>query len=167
MAVPFRGATFERETYFITANCEQKKQLLQSQRMASLLVDVFLHYRKERKYLLHEFVVMPNHFHALLTTVNQVTLEKAVQFIKGGFSYRAKKELRVQWEIWQNSFVDRRVRDAAEYGAFRDYILENPVKAGLCSTRVDWPYSSANLQLDDVPQRLKPKAFTQASTSQT
>ena len=69
--------------------------------MAGLLVEVLLHYRAERKYLLHEFVVMPDHFHLLLTPV--VTLERAVQFIKGGFSYRAKKEGIFAGEIWERA----------------------------------------------------------------
>jgi putative transposase len=58
---------------------------------------------------------MPNHFHLLVTPIPPVTMEKAMQFIKGGFSYRAKKELAFHGEIWQTSFYDRRVRDADEY----------------------------------------------------
>jgi hypothetical protein len=39
-------------------------------------------------------------------------LEKAVQFIKGGFSFRAKKELGFAWSVWQESFTNHRIRDA-------------------------------------------------------
>lgn len=66
MANPYRGQT-GRGTYFITADCFQKKGMLQSDRSAGLLIDVLYHYRGQRKYLLHEFVVMPNHFHLLIT----------------------------------------------------------------------------------------------------
>jgi REP-associated tyrosine transposase len=61
--------------------------------MASLLLDTLLHYRREQKYLLHEYVVMPNHLHLIFTPAD-ITLERAMQFVKGGFSYRAKKEVR-------------------------------------------------------------------------
>src|SRR5438094_6842304 len=61
MAAPYRGNT-GHGVYFVTACTFQKKNLLQSDRMAGLLVEVLLHYRAERKYLLHEFVVMPDHF---------------------------------------------------------------------------------------------------------
>src|SRR5919109_3768080 len=137
-----RGQT-GRSTYFISSSTDQKQQLLQSDRMASLFVDVLLHYRQQKKYLLHEFVVMPDHFH-LLITLGEVTLERAIQFIKGGFSYRAKHELGFRREIWQTSFHDHRVRDADEYGEFRKYIHENPVKRHLCRTPEEYPYSSAN-----------------------
>src|ERR1700675_4368561 len=86
MAIPYRGTT-GKGTYFITASTWEKKGLLQSERMAKLLIDVFFNYQKQGKYCLHEFVVMPNHFHLLITPASLVTLEKGVQFIKGGFSF--------------------------------------------------------------------------------
>ncbi len=156
MTIPHRGWT-SHDAYYITASTLQKKCLLQSDRMAGLLVDVLYHYRREKKYLLHEFVVMPNHFHLILTP--EVTLERALQFIKGGFSFRAGRELGVRDTIWQTSFYDHRLRDAGEYLRVRDYIHQNPVKAGLVRSAEEFPYGSANPRwvLDEVPQRLKPE----------
>ena len=61
--------------------------------MAQLLVDVLAENRRKRRFLLHEFVIMPNHFHLLLRPAAEIPLEKALQFIQGGFSYRAKREI--------------------------------------------------------------------------
>jgi putative transposase len=157
MTIPYRGRTGDG-TYFITASCFQKQCLLQSETMAGLFTDALYHYQKQGRYLLHEFVVMPNHFHLLITPLPPVTLEKAVQFIKGGFSYRAKKELGFLQEIWQTSFYDHRVRDTYEHARFRHYIHVNPVRRGLAPAPEEFPYSSAKLVLDEVPQRLKPAA---------
>ena len=74
--------------------------------MARLFLEVLQHYRLQNKYLLHEFVLMPDHFHLLITPTE--TLERALQLIKGGFSFRARKELGFVREIWQMSFYDRR-----------------------------------------------------------
>ena len=155
MAAPRRGNT-GYSCYFITTSTFQKQNILQSDRMAGLLVDVLLHYRQKQQYLLHEFVVMPDHFHLLITP--QESLERAMQLIKGGFSFRAKRELGFRREIWQPSFYDRRVRDAEEYFAFRDYIRQNALKSGLALRAEDYRYSSAwpGLVLDEAPQRLKP-----------
>src|SRR5438552_15886445 len=112
MAAPYRGNT-GHGVYFITACTFQKKNLVQSDRMAGLLVEVLLHYRAERKYLLDGFVVMPDYFHLLLTLV--VTLERALQFINGGVSYRAKQEGIFAGVIWDKIFYDRRVRAFAVY----------------------------------------------------
>ena len=155
MAAPLRGNT-GYSCYLITASTFQKRQLLQSDRMAALFVDVLVHYRQQRKYFLHEFVVMPNHFHLLITPTE--SLERALQLIKGGFSYRARKELGFLGEIWQPSYHDRRVRNSEEYSAFRKYIHMNPVREKIVSNPAEYPFSSAHLrfQLDGLPQRLKP-----------
>jgi putative transposase len=155
MAAPYRGNT-GLGTYFVTANTFQKHSLLQSERMASLFLDVLLSYRAQQKYLLHEFVVMPDHFHLLVTPT--LTLEGALQLIKGGFSFRARTDLGFGGEIWEKSFYDHRVRDWEEYCAFRLYIHLNPVKRGLAATPEQYPYSSAKagMALDAAPQRLKP-----------
>jgi putative transposase len=129
--------------------------------MARLFVDTLLGYRDQGKYLLHEFVVMPNHFHLVLTP-GEVTLERSMQFIKGGFSFRVAKEFGTKREIWQTRFVDRRVRDANEYVAFRLYIHQNPVKRRLVSRPEEWEFGSASgkYRRDEVPQRLKPMSFS-------
>src|ERR1022692_1972391 len=100
MTIPHRGTTGDG-TYFITASTFEKQCLLQSERMARLLLDVLFHYQNQGKYQLHEFVVMPNHFPLLITPQALVTLEWAMQFVKGGFSFRAKKELGFVLDIWQ------------------------------------------------------------------
>ena len=132
--------------------------MLQSARSAPLFVEMLYLYRKQEHYLLHEFVVMPNHFHLLLSPSHPTTLEKAIQLIKGGFSFQVGKRFGYRGEIWQTSFHDRRVRDRDEYDNFRKYIHQNPVKVGLVSSADAWPYSSASgeFELDDIPQRLKP-----------
>ena len=125
--------------------------------MAELLIETILHYRTQSKYLLHDFVVMPDHLHLILTP--NETLERAMQFIKGGSSFRAKKELDRQFEIWQRGFTDHRVRDHADYIRSKDYLEMNPVRKGLCTRPEDYPYSSASgrFVLDPLPQRLKPR----------
>ncbi len=154
MAAPPRGNT-GLGTYFITAVTFQKQSLFQSERMANLFLEVLFSYRLPQKYLLHEFVLMPDHFHLLITPT--LTLERAMQLIKGGFSFRARKELGFI-AVWERSYYDRRVRGWEEYCAFKNYIHLNPVKKGLVAVAEEYPYSSAKpgVVLEAVPQRLKP-----------
>jgi putative transposase len=150
-------------TYFVTVGAWGHRSLFQSERMASLLIDTLLHYRCEQKYLLHEYVVMPNHLHLIFTPAD-ITLERAMQFVKGGFSYRAKKELGIQSEIWERRYVDHRIRDADDYAKHAAYIRQNPVKAGLVKLAEEYPYSSAHqgIELDPGPQGLKPRILKTA-----
>lgn len=150
-------ATNTGQTYMVTTETWGRRSLFQAERWAQLLVDTLYHYRG-RAYLLHEFVIMPDHIHVLMTP--DTSLEKAAQFIKGGFSYRAKKELGSNMEVWQTGFQDHRIRDANDYLSHVVYIHNNPVKEGLCEHPQDFPYSSAHpgFDLDPAPPGLKPQS---------
>ena len=130
-------------TFFVSSATAGRRALLQSDRMAQLLVDVLAENRRKRRFLLHEFVIMPNHFHLLLTPAAEIPLEKALQYIKGGFSYRAKREVHFPFEIWQANFVNHRIRDAQDYKHHHTYIWENPVRAGLSARPALFAWSSA------------------------
>lgn len=121
--------------------------------MAELFIEVMLHYRNEGVYLLHEFILMPDHFHLILTPSVKLSLERAVQRLKGGFSFRAGKEINSRVEIWQRSFTHHLILDADDLERHREYTLENPVRAGLVRERRDYPYSSVHsrFKMDDVP----------------
>ena len=165
MGIPHRGTT-SQSTYFITANVLMKMSLFQADKIARLFIDVMLLYRTKEKYLLHEFVVMPDHFHLILTPTG-ITLERTMQCLKGAFSFQLNKTLKAKRYPWQPSFFDRRIRDSVEYAKYQDYIWQNPVKRPLVQRPEDYPYSSANpaFELDPAPQRLKPlssAAFPQA-----
>jgi putative transposase len=154
-------ATENQQTYMVTTSTWGRRAIFRSERWAALLVDTLYHYRGTA-YLLHEFVIMPDHIHILLTPLT--SLEKAVQFIKGRFSYRAKKELGSNMEVWQKGFQDHRIRDAADYDMHVTYIHQNPVRKHLCQEPQEYPYSSARSEFDcdPVPQGLKPNAFVAA-----
>ena len=149
-------ATNNAQTYMVTSSTWELRLLFQNERWVRLLIDTLYHYRGTA-YLLHEFVIMPDHVHALITP--QTSLEKAVQFIKGGFSYRAKKELGSNMEIWQKGFQDHRIRDASDWAVHVSYVHNNPVKERFCERPDEFPYSSAHagFELDAVPQGLKPQ----------
>ena len=158
MAIPYRGAT-SSTTYFITAGTFCKKNLLQSDRMAELFCQTMFRYRAEGKFLLHAFVVMPDHIHLLMTVPQGLTLERVVQFIKGGFSHQAGIVTRAVGPFWQKSFVDRRVRGLEEFETYLKYIHQNPVRAGLVSSAEKFRYCSMNRRfaMDELPQWLKPQ----------
>jgi hypothetical protein len=54
---------------------------------------------------------MPDHFHMLITVGAEMTVEKAVQLIKGGFAFRAGRELGFRAPVWQKGFSEIRVNE--------------------------------------------------------
>jgi REP-associated tyrosine transposase len=100
----------EFRTFFLTTRTAESKPILQTDRMAALFVDVLRSYMRAGKFRVHEFVIMPNHVHLLVSVGADMSIEKAMQLIKGNFSFRAKAELGLQGEIWQRGFSDVRIK---------------------------------------------------------
>ena len=103
---------------------------------------------------------MPNHMHLLLSVDEDHAVGRAIQMIKGGFSHAMGEAGLKLKAVWQPSYYEHRVRDAAEYDRMRNYIHQNPVRRHLAERASDYPYSSASTQarLDEVPERLKPQS---------
>ena len=77
-----------------------------------------------------------------------------MQLIKGGFSFRLRKTEKI--EVWQESFTNHRIRNAADYERHCEYIRLNPVRARLVGRAGMYPYSSARGEFGmDAPRGLK------------
>jgi len=81
MATPIRRAdpirvTAGARTFFVTSSICKKRNLLQSDRMAGLFLRVLYDYRAQNKFRVHEFVIMPDHFHLLLTVESEMTIAR-------------------------------------------------------------------------------------------
>lgn len=140
--------------FFVTTVTAGRLPIFRRESTADLLLETICHYRDQKKFLLYEFVIMPDHFHLLITPADEISLERAVQFMKGGFSFRLKS----QGTVWQAGFSNHRVRDEEDYERHRDYIWMNPVRGNLVARAEDYRWSSAygEVRLDAVPQGLKP-----------
>ncbi len=152
-----RLAPQETRTYFITAVTAQRRRLFQVTRNAELLLQTIQHYRSQGKFLLHAYVIMPDHFHLILTPAPDVSLERAVQFIKGGFSFR----LQSKTEVWMRSFNESQISRRKKFEDCLRYIEENPVRRGLASQPSAYPHSSANYPCD--PRRFISTAIESAA----
>jgi putative transposase len=145
-----RLAPQETRTYLVTAVTAERRSLLQVTATAELFERILLDYRSQGKFLLHAFVIMPEHFHAVITPAADVSLEKAMQFIKGGFSFRLKSK----HEVWMRSFNESQILTEEKFVSCVRYIEENPVRRGLVSTAQAYPFSSAGRTLDPMPIHL-------------
>jgi putative transposase len=135
---------------FRTWNC---RRLFQVENYARLFLKTLYHYRRDGRYLLHAFVVMPDHVHLLLTPRQDVTLEHAVQLIKGGNSHALGTLIGRKYEVWQRGFTDHRIRDAKDFAHHENYIYQNPVVGRLAFEPSQYRYGSAfpGFKLDPWP----------------
>jgi putative transposase len=151
-----RQAPQEIRTYFVTAVTAQRRKLFQVAASAELFVEVLLEYRRQGRFLAHGFVVMPDHFHAIITPAPDVSLEKALQFIKGGFSFRLKSKL----DVWMHSFNETQILTEEKFRNCLRYIEANPVRRGSVEAAEEYPYSSASRgRPDPMPAHLSSHSF--------
>ncbi len=111
--------------------------------VAKLVCDALLHAERQRGlYRMLAFVVMSNHVHLMIETVNP--LQKITKLLKGYTARCANQYLgRVGQAFWQDESFDHWVRNSAELERIIHYIENNPVAAGLVSHPEDWLWSSA------------------------
>ena len=94
------------------------------------------------RYVLHSFVVMPNHVHILVTP--RVVATRWLGPLKGFTSYQANQILGAQGRpFWQDESYDHLVRSDVEFERIRAYIEQNPVRAGLAASPEQFRWSSA------------------------
>lgn len=150
---PTRERVHKREDiYFASTQTVGRKPFFRHQRWAQLMIATLRRYAGT-SFDLHAYVVMPDHLHLLLTPFE--SLEKAIQLVKGGFSYRARRELAWRGGIWQQGFSDHRIRDKEDWDRHLDYIRMNPVKARLAEE--SGAYELMGILNPELPQGLKPR----------
>jgi REP element-mobilizing transposase RayT/type I restriction-modification system DNA methylase subunit len=99
--------------------------LLQSEDIRKIVVDALLFYHGKR-YMLHHFVIMPNHVHLLITPIGDDTVMKSIGSVKQFTANAINKLLGRSGEVWQRNVFDRMVRDADNYEKYVQYINQNP-----------------------------------------
>lgn len=134
-----RFAPQELRSFFVTLTCANRRRIFQVAASAALFVQHLQEQRSKRRLFLHAYVVMPDHVHLLITPAQNTSLEKCLQFVKGGFSYKHGSKL----DVWQRGYFEKRVPDTTAYDACVRYIDENPIKGGLCDEAAQHPFGSA------------------------
>jgi REP-associated tyrosine transposase len=120
---------------------------LRDNRIAQLVLDS-LHYRDNRIYKLDAFCVMSNHVHAVFSplplsaeTNEYQSLSRIMHSLKRHTASEANRLLNRTGSFWEHESYDHYVRDQAEWGRIVNYVINNPVKAGLVADWSKWPYS--------------------------
>ena len=117
---------------------------LKDAEVANAVVEA-LRFRNDRDYDLIAFCIMSNHIHFVIDTRHQGNLDKPLfrilQSFKRHTARKANQLLKRSGAFWQAESYDHVIRNDEELTRIIQYVLENPVKAGLVGKWQDWPYS--------------------------
>jgi REP element-mobilizing transposase RayT len=116
---------------------------LRDERVAQVVADALKYFNEER-YVLREWVIMPNHVHVLFRPLANQSVSEITKSWKQFTSVNAKKILELgDKRFWQPESYDHWVRNDGEKAKIARYIRNNPVRAKLCATPEEWKWSSA------------------------
>jgi REP element-mobilizing transposase RayT len=111
--------------------------------IADMAAEAVRHFHGEQ-YLLDDWVVMPNHVHAILWPMPSYTLSAILKSRKRHIARQANLILgRTGETFWQRESYDHWIRNDPEKARIRRYIRMNPVNARLCKSPEDWKWSRA------------------------
>ena len=90
----------------------------------------------------HAYAVMPDHWHALITTHEPHSISRVMNGVKTQSAGAVRRQIGGSGPVWQRRFYDHVCRDIREFEGALDYIHCNPVTAGLVDSPELWPWSS-------------------------
>jgi REP element-mobilizing transposase RayT len=150
----------EHYPYFITSSVLKELTLFTKPQLAQILLNQFKYLQQEREVILYAYVIMGNHFHAV---VQGQDLAKKLRLAK---SYTARQILEVlktnghtrwletfKWnkrsykvgrtyQVWQEGLHPKQLFSPELVTQKIKYIHSNPVKSGFVDEPADWRYSS-------------------------
>lgn len=149
----YRRAFTPGGSFFFTVVTEKRRAIFSSPEPVALLRNAFRTVRSKRPFELDAMVVLPDHLHCVWTLPpGDADFATRWRLIKTWFTKHCDPALRLEPKldllanreraIWQHRYWEHLLRDEADFSRHVDYIHFNPVKHGLVSSAVEWPYSS-------------------------
>ncbi|WP_238398601.1 transposase [Edaphobacter sp. 12200R-103] len=134
--------------HFITFSCYQRLPYLRNPTVRDQFVQSLEKIRTRYDFLVHGYVVMPEHVHLLVSEPNEATLATAIQALKLSVSVQQGRT-----RFWQKRYYDFNVFTEDKRIEKLRYIHRNPVTRGLVAKPEDWKWSSFRRwkTAEDVP----------------
>ena len=132
----------EGHCYFLTCCVDRRRPLLTRPELAKHLVGLYSEVRGRGDIWLHAYVVMPDHYHALLTLIEERSITAVVRKVHAPFAKHYRALTGDNDRVWQRRFYDHVIRNDADWQGKWDYIHGNPVIAELVDNPVAYPWSS-------------------------
>ena len=129
-------------TYFLTCCLHQRRRLLADPALAELLLALYARQRACGAILLHGYVVMPDHYHVLLTLRGDASITDVVRAVHSLFGRECRERVALRDRVWQRRYYDHVVRNESDLRTKLLYMHDNPVRAGLVEEPMTYRWSS-------------------------
>jgi putative transposase len=101
------------------------------------------------RWICHAYCLMTTHYHLLVET-NQHSLSTGMHRLNGVYAQGFNRRHARKGHLFEQRFSAYVVDTDEHLEAACSYILDNPVRAGLCDRAEEWPWSGGLVRLDAV-----------------
>jgi putative transposase len=127
-------------TFAVTFNTKDRKPYFRDPRLAALLLSIIIRARLEMSFYVYGYCIMPDHVHLMVQPQGKAALPRIVRSIKGPMTVMFRRT-RPGIVLWQRGYVDNIITTEKEFESVLNYILFNPIKAGLSARDYEYPFS--------------------------
>ncbi|MDR2446428.1 MAG: transposase [Treponema sp.] len=132
----------EGATYHVTSKIDHDDMSLLESQFKMLFLSFVEKAKRKFHFHLWDFCIMGNHIHFLIKPGRSGTLSVIMQWIKCNFAKAWNKMHGRKGHVWGERFYSRIINGITDFLRTRDYIAENPVKAGLVERAMEWVFGS-------------------------
>ena len=125
---------------------------LKNPEVASIVNNAIRYFNNER-YELFAWTIMPNHVHVLFKLIGNYLLSSILHTWKSFTAKEANRVLGHTSEFWQREYFDVLVKNERQLEFFLRYVLNNPVKAGLCKEIFQWPWTGCSEEMQAIARK--------------
>ena len=138
-----KRVSVEGAPYHVTSRTNNKIRVFANNLGRKIMLMTLEHSKEKYTFSLHNFCIMSNHIHLLITPAKGTSLSKIIQWIKTNSAKRWNYIHGSKDHLWGDRFFSRPIKNLNEYFFVYNYIDQNPVKAGLVQNAQDWKWSGA------------------------
>ena len=137
-------ASIPNQAYLVTNVTQDRKPIFLDFSISRILIRCMRFQADQQSCKTLAFVVMPDHWHWLLSLGDQQSLSKIIQAVKRHSARQINCHTgRIGAHVWQKGFHDHAVRKEEDLQQIARYIVANPLHAGLVDTIGDYPHWDA------------------------
>ena len=135
----------ESRAYALTKCASSGISLTENASVTKSLIEALFWMERQNVYSLGAFVVMPDHYHAVIALTGTKSLSQIMRSIGSHTAREGNKIKGSSGQFWQRGYYDRVIRKTEDINDIFEYIHHNPVRRGLVQVAEEWPYSSLAL----------------------
>ncbi len=132
----------QQDLHFITCSCYHRQPQFGTPERRDLFLRVLEAARQRYRFVVVGYVLMPEHFHLLMSEPQRDNPSVVMKVIKERFTRLLKRSNTLVAPVWQKRFYDFNVWTSAKRVEKLRYMHRNPVKRGLVERPEDWKWSS-------------------------